>query len=36
MPAHIADEVVVVLLLDETETALARSERELAQDQIGL
>jgi hypothetical protein len=35
MPAHIADEVVVVLLLDEAETALSRSERELAQDSLG-
>ena len=35
VPARVTDEVVVVLLLDQTETALARTERELAEHPFG-
>jgi hypothetical protein len=35
VPTTVADEVVVVLLLDEAEPALGRAKRELAQDPLG-
>src|ERR1017187_158551 len=35
VPARVTDEVVVVLLLDQTETALTRTERELAEQPFG-
>jgi hypothetical protein len=35
VPARVTDEVVVVLLLDQTETALTRTERELAEHPFG-